>query len=138
MSDTVTLSRELAERIRRMCVPIKAEVATYNEFEAALAAPQPTINDDLTVAQPVKQASPQIEVGPKLFSFRSRVDWSNKASKKWKAHGLTAQKTLCIDQKGRVCGWGEHFITAEDESAYPIDVYLLRADMAPEIEGAKP
>jgi hypothetical protein len=87
--------------------------------------------------QPVQSPPPKVDLGPKLFSFRSRIDWSNKARDKWKAHALTAQKTLCIDQHGRICGWGKHFITAEDESAYPVDVYLLRADMAHEIEGAK-
>lgn len=72
-----------------------------------------------------------IEVGEKLFEFRSKLDWINRAQRIWKMHEVRSQNTICIDQKGRICGWGEHFATAERDDAYPIEVFRLRQDMTP-------
>ena len=74
---------------------------------------------------------PNFTPGQLLFSFSWFGDWVNHAQTIWKDHGVRSQHTLCIDQKGRVCGWGEHFMTARDEGAFPINVYLLREDMTP-------
>lgn len=76
----------------------------------------------------------KIEVGEKLFEFRSKQDWINRAQRIWKLHEVRSQNTVCIDQKGRICGWGEHFATAERDNAYPIEVFRLRADMTPNAE----
>ena len=72
-----------------------------------------------------------IEVGEKLFEFKSKQDWINRAQRIWKQHRANAQDTVCIDQKGRICGFGLHFITAEQDNAYPIEVFWMRADMTP-------
>lgn len=72
-----------------------------------------------------------VALGPKVFSFASFDAWVNGAQRMWRFHGVIGADTLCIDQRGRVCGWGKHFMTARDESAFPVDVYLLRDDMTP-------
>ena len=74
--------------------------------------------------------APAVQLGPKLFSFASHQDWVNSASIGWKSYGVEAQQTVCVDQLGRVLGWGKHFAIARDEGQFPADVYLLRADMA--------
>lgn len=71
----------------------------------------------------------EIETGPKLFSFATFTDWCNHAQGAWKAAGVTSRDTLCIDQKGRVCGWGKHFMAARDDDAFPVDVHLMRTDL---------
>ncbi len=71
----------------------------------------------------------KIEVGEKLFEFASKQDWINRANRVWRKHQINAQNTVCIDQKGRICGWGLHFSIAENDNAYPIEVFLMRADM---------
>lgn len=85
--------------------------------------------------EPCGQSNPlQVSVGPKLFSFRSFQDWVNHAQRIWKFHGVDGRHTVCIDQRGRICGWGAHFMTARDEGAFPVDVYLLREDMAKRLD----
>lgn len=74
-----------------------------------------------------------IEVGEKLFEFKSKQDWINRAQRIWKQYQANAQNTVCIDQKGRICGWGLHFSTAEQDDAYPIEVFWMRADMTPNL-----
>ena len=71
-----------------------------------------------------------IELGPKVFSFDTFQRWVNHAPRAWRAHGLRPDYTVCIDQKGRIVNIGAHFMAARDEGAFPVDVYLLRADMA--------
>ena len=70
-----------------------------------------------------------IEHGEKLFEFTSKADWINQANRIWRLNKVTAQDTVCVDQLGRICGWGEHFNAAERDNAYPIEVFRLRADM---------
>jgi len=78
-----------------------------------------------------------IEVGEKLFEFASKRDWIKHASRIWRKHEVSSQTTICIDQLGRICGWGEHFYAAERDNAYPIEVFRLRKDMTPNA-GHKP
>lgn len=70
-----------------------------------------------------------IEPGKKLFEFSSKQDWIDKANRIWKSHNVRTQQTICIDQLGRICAWGLHFTAAEQDNAYPIEVFMLRADM---------
>jgi hypothetical protein len=70
-----------------------------------------------------------IDLGPKLFSFDSFNSWVNHASTAWKRAGVRSDDTLCIDQSGRVVRIGGHFMKARDESAFPVDVYLMRTDL---------
>ena len=70
-----------------------------------------------------------IKHGEKLFEFTSKADWINQANRIWRLNKVTAQDTVCVDQLGRICGWGEHFNAAERDNAYPIEVFRLRADM---------
>lgn len=72
-----------------------------------------------------------IQPGKKLFEFRSKQDWINKAQRIWRFHGVNADRTVCVDQLGRICQIGMHFAAAERDGAYPIEVYMLRPDMAP-------
>jgi hypothetical protein len=72
-----------------------------------------------------------IEPGEMLFEFRSKQDWINRAQRIWKLHEVSEQNTVCIDQRGRICRWGEHFAAAERDGAYPIQVFRLRKDMTP-------
>lgn len=74
-----------------------------------------------------------VVLGPKLFSFATFNSWCNHAQRIWFAHGVRSNQTLCVDQRGRVISWGEHFMTARDEGAFPVDVYLLRQDMTPNV-----
>ena len=70
-------------------------------------------------------------VGPLLFSFATFDSWVNQAQRIWRFHGVRGEDTVCLDQKGRMCRWGAHFMVARDEGAFPVDVYLLRDDMRP-------
>ena len=72
-----------------------------------------------------------IELGEKLFEFRSQQDWINRANRIWRLHETNAQQTVCVDKLGRICGWGKHFADAERDNAYPIEVFRLRQDMTP-------
>lgn len=70
-----------------------------------------------------------IEHGEKLFEFCSKQQWINKANRIWRFHGVKASDTICVDQLGRIVGWGKHFEDAERDNAYPIEVFRLRKDM---------
>ena len=70
-----------------------------------------------------------VATGPKLFSFASFGKWVSGAQDIWKVHCANKDNTVCIDQKGRLCRWGRHFMIARDDNSFPIDVYLLREDM---------
>jgi len=70
----------------------------------------------------------EIKIGKKLFEFVSMQDWINKANRIWIHHEISSDKTLCIDQLGRICSYGLHFEIAKKDNAYPIEVFLLRDD----------
>lgn len=67
-----------------------------------------------------------INLGPKLFSFSSFTDWLNHAQSKFAQAGASSRNIVCVDQKGRICALGGHFMTARDEDAFPVDAYLIR------------
>ena len=71
----------------------------------------------------------KISHGKKLFEFRSKLDWINRANRIWKYHQVDARHTVCVDQLGRICAWGKHFSAADLDNAYPIEVFRLREDM---------
>lgn len=71
---------------------------------------------------------PSIELGPKLFSFRTFDKWVSGASRIWRFHGVRGEDTVCLDQKGRICRWGKHFMIARDDGSFPVDVHLFRGD----------
>ena len=101
------------------------ELAIARAIEAALIAKQ------AATAQPVGCVdAPAVQLGPKLFSFASHQNWVDSASIAWNSHCVKERHTVCVDQLGRLLGWGQHFATARDEGQFPVDVYLLRADMA--------
>ena len=71
----------------------------------------------------------RVELGEKLFEFSSQQDWINRAQRAWNRLGLRADKdTVVIDTKGRICRIGRDFMIADDDSSYPISVYLYRND----------
>lgn len=75
-----------------------------------------------------------IQHGEKLFEFSSQQDWINKAQGIWKSHKVRSDDTVCVDQRGRICNVGRHFMVAQRDNAYPIEVFRLRADMSPNSE----
>lgn len=72
-----------------------------------------------------------IQHGEKLFDFRSKQEWINKAQRIWRFHEVKADHTICVDQLGRLCNIGAHFMAAERDNVYPIEVFRLRPDMTP-------
>lgn len=80
----------------------------------------------------------QIEHGEKLFEFQTFTDWLNTAKQKFEHAAVRGNRVVAIDQKGRLCGWGEHFMKARDENAFPVQVFLLRADMTLSKRHAQP
>lgn len=79
----------------------------------------------------------EIKHGEKLFEFRSKMDWVNKAQRIWRFHEVRAADTICVDQLGRICNIGKHFMDAERDNAYPIEVFRMREDMTPNV-GVEP
>jgi uncharacterized protein YggE len=65
-------------------------------------------------------------------------DWIDKAQRIWRFHGVRDESTVCVDQQGRICTIGLHFMAAERDNAYPIEVFMQRPDMLPPNAGGKP
>ena len=65
----------------------------------------------------------EISAGKELFRFRNQQDWVNNASTRFPGNGVSAQETLCVDARGRICLTGNEFMRAEREKTYPIRVY---------------
>lgn len=86
------------------------------------------------IEQAAEAATPVVRLGPKLFEFTNFDNWCNTAKRKFKRAGISSGRSLCIDRQGRVCGWGEHFMKAQAEDAFPVSVYLLRSDMSEALE----
>ena len=89
------------------------------------------------IERAAEAATPTVQLGPKLFEFTSFDNWCDTAKNKFKRAGILSGSSLCIDTRGRICGWGEHFMTAQAEDAFPVSVYLLRDDMAEALEALK-
>lgn len=66
-----------------------------------------------------------IEVGEELFRFSSMQNWISKARGWFEAAGVSRHDHICIDQRGRVCRYGAHFIRARDDDSFPVVVYRL-------------
>ena len=77
----------------------------------------------------------QVNLGRHLFSFADFDDWCDTAKVRFARAGVDGRSVLSVDQNGRVCGWGKHFMVARDDGSFPIDVYLLREDMDAEARG---
>lgn len=69
-----------------------------------------------------------VVLGKKLFSFRCHQDWVSRAQRAWKMAGVRSEHTICLDQKGRVLLKGLEFRRADEEGAFPVDVYLALVD----------
>lgn len=67
----------------------------------------------------------QITVGELSFSFSSKQHWINKGQSWFKNSEVSNGRGICIDAKGRICTRGEHFSRAEEDDAYPINVYQM-------------
>lgn len=70
-----------------------------------------------------------VEHGEKLFEFTSFGDWCDTAKSKFFAAKVSGADVICVDSRGRLCGWGKHFMQARDEDSFPVEVFRLRADM---------
>jgi hypothetical protein len=70
----------------------------------------------------------QVQFQEYLFSFRSKVEWVNKARSWFSQAGYLEGETICLDQKGRICRRGSHFDIADIEAAFPVDVFVVRDD----------
>lgn len=77
-----------------------------------------------------------IMLGKKLFEFSSKADWIKGASRIWRLHEVTADNTTCVDQLGRICTMGLHFVEAERDNAYPIEVFITRPEAIPQAQPA--
>lgn len=66
-----------------------------------------------------------ITVGELAFSFSSMGDWANQGQRIWRFHELRGDDAICVDRKGRVCRSGRDFVRAQQDDAYPINVYRL-------------
>ena len=73
-------------------------------------------------------------VGPELFRFESFQQWVNKAASWFSTCGYPCRHAICVDAKGRICQYGEHFMTARDEDAFPVLVCMAREDDMPNAE----
>jgi hypothetical protein len=74
-------------------------------------------------------STPIVQLGAALFFFPTFNKWVSNAQTAWKGMGVRADDTLCIDAKGRICSIGRDFMIARDEDAFPVTVYLKRADL---------
>lgn len=66
-----------------------------------------------------------ITVGELLFQFSSFAQWVGKASSWFRNSGVTSERTICVDIKGRVCRTGKEFMRARDDGSFPIRVYAI-------------
>lgn len=78
-------------------------------------------------------SAPAAAMGPMLFAFATHAHWVMNAQTAWKKAGVRSENTLCIDAKGRHCFIGRDFRIAKEDDAFPVTVYLRRADLAPEL-----
>lgn len=67
-----------------------------------------------------------IMLGKKLFEFSSKGHWILEGQRIWKLHEARSDNSICVDQLGRICTQGLHFIEAERDKAYPIEVFMTR------------
>lgn len=66
-----------------------------------------------------------IKLGPELFRFETYKEWQNKAKGWYQSFGASSRNAIAIDQHGRICHQGGHFMRARDDQAFPVVVYLL-------------
>ena len=67
-------------------------------------------------------------LGPELFRFTSFTQWVNKASSWYATCGIRSSYTVAVDNVGRICLRGSHFMLARDEGVFPVVVYAARVD----------
>ncbi len=70
-----------------------------------------------------------IQLGRELFMFDGFNHWCDTAQAKFKSAKVSISQTVCLDSKGRICAWGEHFMQAAKDDAYPVRAYLIRDDL---------
>jgi hypothetical protein len=66
-----------------------------------------------------------LTLGDELFRFTSEQEWVNKAQSWFGNCGVRKGDYIAIDEIGRVCTIGGHFMRATTEESYPITVYKL-------------
>ena len=69
-----------------------------------------------------------VTLGNELFSFSSFTEWVNKAQSWFSGH----RKYVCLDEIGRVCQTGYEFMRADKENCFPIRVYSVEFETAPQ------
>lgn len=65
-------------------------------------------------------------IGPVLFEFESFDDWVRCAQQSYSAADVDSRTAIAVDSFGRACVVGRDFRVAQEDSAYPVKVYLLR------------
>lgn len=75
-----------------------------------------------------------------VIEFTSFEQWCNKATSWFQTCGVTPEKLICIDAKGRICRVGSDWMRARDEGAFPVRAHHYRNLVAtpsdsPEFEG---
>lgn len=66
-----------------------------------------------------------VHLGRLLFEFISELDWTRYARERYAASGVATIDTVAIDDRGRICTTGLHFMAIYG-AAYPIRVYAIR------------
>lgn len=70
----------------------------------------------------------EVVLGEKLFEFSSFANWVNTAQRKFRNAGIAGHalnRSVCLDQKGRICTCGKQFQRARDDDSFPIEVFLI-------------
>lgn len=75
-----------------------------------------------------------IRVGGALFRFLSKQHWVDKGRSWYATCGFRPHELITLDAAGRVCRTGAEFMRAEEEGTYPISVYPIDPERAPDPE----
>lgn len=81
-------------------------------------------NAESLAAPPSGGSAVPVQVGRKLFEFRSQQHWINCGRDLYRTAGHTCETTIAIDALGREVVMGKCFSRAEADGAYPIAVYV--------------
>lgn len=99
--------------------------------EWAQAAKRCSVQPTASIARfviPIKEnemTERTLTLGDELFRFTSEQEWVNKAQSWFRNKAPQKGNYIAVDEVGRVCTCGKHFMRATTEETYPITVYEL-------------
>lgn len=68
-----------------------------------------------------------VQLGEELFLFHNFDNWCDTAKRKFRDADVQSVEVICLDTKGRICGWGKHFMDAARDGTFPVRAYRVRA-----------